>query len=392
MESKRIAVIMEGRVGYERNVLLGIRDFAHRQPDWIVRLEFPGRNIDRFLTDWNPDGVLFQSANLPASGIRALTSLRCPVIHVSDTRGSLGVPCVGLDNSAIGEMAATYLLDRGCANFGFVGLKEVGFSKLRQTAFTARLKHDGHTPKSFLLPGTVGTLDSEVERRLRRWLNHLPKPTAIFAVHDECSLRLVTLCRDEGIRVPEDVAILGSDNDELICELAGPKLSSIAVPARQVGALAAERLAAFLSRKTRRNRKATLLHPTGVIARQSTDVNRTEDATVNRVLRFIAAEFHRRLNVEDLLRETGVSRRALERLFHTHVGRSPLQELHRRRVEYACHLLKGGKDSLHVIAERCGFRDASQFVNVFRRQKGETPGRYRGGSIAGDEYRVVKRS
>jgi LacI family transcriptional regulator len=180
--------------------------------------------------------------------------------------------------------------------------------------------------------------------------------------------------------VPEDIAILGSDDDALICELAGPKLSSIAVPARQVGSLAAERLAEFMSRKTRRNQRATLLAPTGVIARQSTDVNQTEDATVNRVLRFIAAEFHRRLNVEDLLRETGVSRRALERLFRLHVGRSPLQELHRRRIEYACNLLKSGNDPLHQIAQRCGFRDASQFVSVFGRQIGETPGKYRSGN------------
>lgn len=380
MESKRIAVIMEGRVGYERNVLLGIRDFATRQPDWIVRLEFPSRSIGRFLADWNPEGVLFQSVNLPPSAVRTITSLPGPVIHVSDTRGRLKVPCVGLDNAVIGEMAATYLLDRGCRNFAFVGLKDVGFSHSRQQAFADRLKHEGHTPKAFLMPNTAGTLDRSVEGRLRHWLNDLPKPTALFAVHDECSLRLVTLCRDEGIRVPEDIAILGSDDDALICELAGPKLSSIAVPARQVGSLAAERLAEFLSRKTRLNRKATLLKPTGVIARQSTDVNQTEDPTVNRVLRFIAAEFHRRLNVADLLRETGVSRRALERLFHLHVGRSPLQELHRRRVEYACNLLKAANDPLHRIAERCGFRDASQFVSVFRRQIGKTPGKYRSGN------------
>ncbi len=374
---ERIAVIMEGRVGYEREVLLGIREFAARQTDWVLRLELPSRNVRRFLNDWKPDGVLYQSAGVSPSSLKALCALSCPVVHVSDSSDELPVACVGLDNSTIGQTAADYLCERGCENFAFVGLRKAAFSNARQLAFADRLRETGRTVHSFILPGNVWVPDRDTESRLKRWLKKLPKPTGLFAVHDECSLRLVTLCRDEGMTIPDDLAILGADNDTLICELAEPRLSSIAVPSREVGRAAAERLAAFLSKNTRRNRKALLLKPTGVIARQSTDLNQTPNETVNRVLRFISAHFDQRLNVEEILREVGVSRRALERLFKAHIGRSPLQELHRRRVEHAAHLLRSTNEPLHRIAGRCGFSDASQFVRLFRGRMGKTPGKYR---------------
>lgn len=371
-------MIIEGRVAYERSVLLGIRDYAARQPGWIMRLELPGRQVKRFLAGWRPDGILFQAAGLSPGALRAVTEADCPAIHVSDSRQTVAAPSVGLDNRIIGRLAAEHLWERGFRHFGFVGVRANGFSRTRFEAFAETLASTGYKVAAMELPATLPALDLPAERRLRQWLKRLPKPTALFAVHDECSLLVATLAREEGIRVPEDVAILGSDDDSLVCELASPKLSSIAVPARQVGRVAAERLDGYLAGKRRKRAvSAVLLPPEGVVTRQSTEVYRTPDETVNRVLRFIGAEFQRRLNVDEIVREMGVSRRALERKFRQHLGRSPLQELHRRRVEYARYLLTSGTDPLARIAERSGFADASQFVNVFRRQSGVTPGKYR---------------
>lgn len=378
MKAKRIAVIIEGRVAYERNVLLGIRDQAARQPDWLMRLEMPGRQVRRFLAAWRPDGILFQAAGLSPGALRSVTESRCPKIHVSDSRQTVAAPGVGLDNRIIGRLAADHLWERGFRHFGFVGVKGVGFSRTRVEAFAETLELRGHSVAKLELPASLPVLDLKVERRLRQWLTRLPKPAALFAVHDECSLLIATLAREEGIRVPEDVAIIGSDDDSLVCELAWPKLSSIAVPARQVGRVAAERLARWLTEgRPKRECNTVLLPPAGVVTRQSTDVYRTPDDTVNRVLRFIGAEFQRRLNVDEIVRVMGVSRRALERKFRQTLGWSPLRELHRRRVEYARYLLCSGQDTLPRIAARSGFADASQFVNVFRRHTGVTPGRYR---------------
>lgn len=379
MSAQKIGIIIEGRVAYERNVLLGIRDYAAQRPDWIMRLELPGRHVKRFVRSWKPDGILFQSSSMTAATRRAVLAADCPVIHVSETRDGLAVPCVGLDNQRIGTLAAEYFVERAMPHFAFVGVKDAVFSRSRRGSFVARLGKDRKLATTFELPSTRTGLQLKTERALRKWLSELPKPVGVFAVHDECSLLLATLAREEGIRVPEDLAILGSDDDSLVCELAAPKLSSIAVPDRRVGWVAAERLDGMLS--GHRAEGSVLLPPQGIVTRQSTDVRQTEDETVNRVLRFIAAEFHRRLNVEEILREVGISRRAAERGFRRHLGRSPLQELHRQRVEYARYLLLNGVDPLHRIAERCGFADASQFVNVFRRQTGSTPGQFRSGNV-----------
>ena len=375
---KRIAVIIEGRVAYERSVLLGIRDFTAGRPDWILRLELPGRQVRRFLKEWKPDGILFQAAGLTTASIEAIVGSRIPAIQVSDSRHSVSAPSVGLDNRIIGQVAAEYLSDRGFERFGFVGIKGIGFSRTRQEAFCAALGRQKQQANVINLPGTFAGLDLKTERQLRLWLKELPKPCGLFAVHDECSIIVATLAREEGIRVPEDVAILGSDDDSLMCELAWPQLSSIAVPARQVGQVAAERLDAWLVAGRRASlRRPVLLPPQGVVTRQSTDVYRTGDEAVNRVLRYIGAEFHRRLNIESIAREIGMSRRLIERRFRQHLGRTPLEELHRRRIAYARHLLTSTGDNLPMIAERCGFTDASQFVNVFKRQMGDTPGRFR---------------
>jgi len=375
MSARKIGIIIEGRVAYERNVLLGIRDYAAQRPDWIMRLEIPGRHVKRFVRSWKPDGILFQSSTMTAATRRAVLETDCPAIHVSESRDAIPIPCVGLDNERIGRLAAEYFLERAFQHFAFVGVKDAVFSRSRRDSFSARLNRDQKQAQTFELPATRPGLDMKTEKSLRKWLADLPRPIAVFAVHDECSLLLATLAREEGIRVPEDMALLGSDDDSLVCELAAPKLSSIAVPDRRVGWVAAERLDTALNGG--KIKGSVLLPPQGIVTRQSTDVRQTEDEMVNRILRFIAAEFHRRLNVEEILREVGISRRAAERGFRLHLGRSPLQELHRQRVEYSQYLLLNGREPLHRIAERCGFADASQFVNVFRRQTGNTPGRFR---------------
>ncbi len=374
----RIALIMEGRTGYEREVLLGIREHAAQQPDWIVRLEPPGRHIKRFITQWQPAGILFQAHGLTPTCLRTVTEADCPRIHVSDSQLSGAIPSVGLDNEHIGRQAAEYFLDRRAIHFGFVGIKGVNFSRDRRTAFQERLRKAEKTCVCFDLPSPEAHTDLRTERQLRRWLAKLVKPTAVFAVHDECSLLLSTFAREEGIRVPEDLTILGVDDDSLLCELAYPKLSSIGVPARRIGRVAAEKLDGWIRQPPRDNGpNSILLPPLAVVTRQSTDINQTSDESVNQALQFIASDFHRRINVEDILREIGVSRRSLERKFRDTLGRSPLQELHRKRIEYSRYLLSETQEPLDRIAERCGFPGASGFVTIFKKHTGSTPGQFR---------------
>lgn len=371
----RIAVLMEGRVEYERNVLRGIRDFAAREPGWLIRLEPPGRSLAAFLRDWQPHGVLFQAAGLSRAALDAVKGGPWPAVHVSDSTAAVaGVPCVGMDNAAIGKLAADYFRERRFQRFAFVGQKGAGFSDRRGNAFGESLGAAGFAVERFDLdPRAEAPAE---DRALLSWMRSLVTPLALFATHDECSLRLSTLCRDAGIRIPEDLALLGVDNDTLICDLAWPKLSSVAVPSRRVGLEAAGRLRDLLGGKSA-DSEPRLLPPSRVVTRHSTDVRRTEDEIVNHALAYLRDHLRRGVNVNELANGIGVSRRLLERKFRKTLGRAPLAEIQRLRLERAKALLLESDLSLASIAEQCGCADASQLVLRFRRETGMTPGQFR---------------
>jgi len=375
---KRVAVILLGRVQYERNVLRGIRDYATECGAWLIRLELPGQHTLKRVQGWGAQGILFQAAGLSPPSLRELEALKLPAMHLSDAPRGFRFRHVGLDNREIGRVAARYYRDRQFRRFAFAGATGVRFSRLRGGAFAGELNTDGFEIATREWRGRGR------EGEILDWLRGLPKPVGLFATHDEHSLFLATLCREAGLRVPEEIAILGVDNDELICELAWPKLSSVSVPSRRVGFTAASRLDRLMEGEA--GVESALLSPGGVVERHSTDVHQTEDEVVDRALRFMKSHLGRRINVEDVLREAGVSRRLLERKFQAQLGRSPLQEIQRLRVERAKQCLVEGGAPLQRIAAEVGCRDASQLVALFRRQCGLTPGQFRAraGVTSGD--------
>jgi len=368
--ARRIAVILEGRVQYERNVLRGVRDYVAGAGEWLIRLEFPGSQTLRLLRSWKPDGVLFQSAGLSSSTLARLVEMQ-PAIHLSESPPRWQFRSVGLDNEAIGKAAAEYFLERRFSRFAFVGTGGKGFSRNRGGSFRQHLEERGF-PVAVLEDGADRTEDE-----LLPWLHQLPTPCALLATHDVAALHLATVCRGAGIRVPDDIALLGVDDDRLLCELAWPQISSVAVPSRRVGYEAARRLDLLLRGGEDEIGENLLLPPTGIVTRQSSDVNQTEDEVVNSALRYMRSHLSSGINVDDVTRETGVSRRLLERKFSAQRGRSPLRELRRLRMEKARSLLLETSRPLHEIASACGCRDASHLVSVFRRECGTTPGRYR---------------
>lgn len=371
--ARKIAIILEGRVQYERDILRGIRDFAAEKGDWLLRLEMPGRQIVDFLERWKPDGILFQSMGLDALTVETLSKYPNS-IHVSESPGKPVTRSVGLDNLAIGETAARYLAEREPASFGFAGFGEIHFSRKRGESFCRWLGRAGEAV-------SVLELDAQPpESEVLQWLRRLAKPCGVFATHDECALYLSTLCRADGIEIPGDISLLGVDNDTLICDMAWPQISSIAVPSRRVGWEAANRLNRLIGEEEDSvDSFHDALPPVGVVARQSTDRKRTEDGQVNRALIYMESHFRTRINIDDVLREMGVSRRLLERKFARHVGRSPHRELLRIRIEEASRLLRESPEPLPVIASRCGFSGATQLVAQFKKEKGMTPGAYRKG-------------
>lgn len=212
--------------------------------------------------------------------------------------------------------------------------------------------------------------------KLRRWLSALPKPVGLFAGNDLCGSQLSEACHEAGLRIPEDVALVGVDNDDLFCELTRPSLSSVAIPAERIGYEAASLLDRRLE-GVKPPRKPLLFPPLGVVARQSSDLVASDEPEVTAALRFIRNHSHTPISVSDVLREIAVSRSGLERQFRQVLRRGVGDEIRRAHLERAKSLLAGTDLSVAVVAKQSGYSGIKHLCTVFRQATGLTPTAYR---------------
>jgi LacI family transcriptional regulator len=373
---KRIAIIIRTDSWYSRGIVHGMNKFALGK-QWFVRLGPVVPEVLPQLRHWKPDGVIAHlSYRSIADGMR---SLRKPVVNIASKFSNLPFPRVGLDSHAIGRMAADHFLTQGFRNFAFYGLKQSVWSSDRGEGFKQKLAKEGFTKLHLFtegsdanaLPGWVDT-----DTKASAWLRSLPKPVAIFACNDAKNHELALLCRMSGVRVPEEAALLGVDDDVLIAETAWLPLSSIAVPLERVGYEAAALLEKLMSGK-RAPSEPILLPPVRVVARQSSEILAIDVPEVARALHYIREHAFEHINVKDINRAAAVNRRRLERMFRRQLGRTPHQEIIRVRVQRAKQLLSSTNLPMPLIAERSGFDSARRFTANFRATTGTSPSAYR---------------
>jgi LacI family transcriptional regulator len=325
-----------------------------------------------------PAGVIAHIYNEPLR--KALVSLRRPVVNVCGVLQDDGrLPRVGLDDDAIGRAAAGHLIDCGLRNFAFAGHPSHVYSTRRESGFGDVLAKSDFTFSSFHESrsafdprGRLWALDASV----RAWLVSLPRPVGLFACNDIWGVQLTEACRQAGLRVPEDVALVGVDDDDLLCELARPSLSSVAIPAREVG----RRAAALLDRMLRGGRppgKPVLLPPRGVVTRQSSDIVALDDTDVSAAVAVIRARAHEPFVMDQMLEAASVCRRTLERRFRRALGRSIWDEIRRVRIERAKRMLSESDEPMSAVAAASGFTDGKHLCVAFGQALGATPTRYR---------------
>ena len=372
-----IAVLLEGRSEYDRGVLRGVRRFVDQRPGWTLQFLSDRQRLLRTLTDTSVAGVLLESWQVESDVLRSLRQRGVPVVNLCEAPKDLRLAGVGLDNDRIGAMAADYLRGIQPRSFAFVGPQGVVSSAHRSAAFRRTLTAAGHMSAQFVIDRTVLTLRPAVLlEKMGQWLQGLPKPAAVLAANDECALEVLNACAQAKLSVPDEITVLGVDNDELLCELAQPSLSSIAVPAEQIGFEAARLLEALIDgRQT--DTVVHLIPPLGVVARRSTECLRADEPVTAAALRFIQEHLDQSFNVEDIARAGGVCRRLLERRFLRTIGRSPLQEIHRQRLQRAQALLAGSNLPIHRIAVATGFASSPHFSDTFKRETGLSPRQYR---------------
>lgn len=379
----RVALLIETARGYGRGLLRGIVRYARLHGPWAFYIT-PGdfSQVVPKLRQWGGTGIIAR-IETPEIG-KALLATRLPLIALDLSEAQLaagsrlhGVSELASNSHQAAQLAAEHLLERGFWNYAFVGIAGRVWSDRRQRGFCERIGAAGFTPHLYPAPKRKRDLEWAQEQSLMAdWLRGLPKPIGVMACNDDRGRQVLEACRAAGVQVPEEAAVVGVDNDELLCELADPPLSSVALNAERAGHEAAALLDGLMSGQVPKPQRI-LAEALEVVTRRSSEVMAMDDREVAQALRYIHENAGRPMRVDQIVHSLAVSRRALEIRFQRAVGRSIHDEIQRAHLERAKRLLRESDLPLPGVAEASGFATPSYLAQVFRQQTGLTPARYR---------------
>ena len=375
---KHIALALPLDIVFVERLLPGILDFARDQGGWVFT-RIPERLTSSFewLRNWEGDGAFVLISN--KTDVKVARSLPIPIVNVGGYVKDVRIPTVTLDQQMVGRLAAEHLLARRFHRFGYYGVRDLWYSEQRRIGFETALLEAGYKCSSIESTNLIRSPWDwrRVGGELARWLRSLQPPVGIMASWDLRAQMLSEACTMIGLRVPEDVAIVGVDNDPIACEFCIPQLTSVSRNDREVGWQAAKLLSQLLEGK-RSLKLPILIPPDRVVARRSTDTLVIEDAEVARIVQQVRDHLNEVFGVERILRLSPLSRRQLEQRFRRSVGSSPYAFLNELRVERAKLLLaQSHKRALTTVASECGFSELRRFRMVFRRITKLSPAEYR---------------
>lgn len=379
---RSVALLVETSNGYCRGLLEGIMAYAKERDHWSVYLSEQERGAlpPEWLHDWNGDGII---ARIETAEIgRQLARFRVPIVDLSATRHLPKAPWADTDDAAIAQLAIDHFRERGFKHLAFCGDPGFAWSNARGECFRSLKGYD----ETFWEYQSQPRYDPNYQwhreqKRMGKWLRSLPKPIAIMACYDFKAHEILTVCRQLAISVPEEIAVLGVDNDRLICEFADPPLSSIIPDTKRTGFEAAERLDRLMDKSIVDTRLPLLTKPLGIHTRVSTDILAIEDQDIAGALRFIRLHALENIRVHDVLKVISLSRRVFEARFQRVVGRTPHDEILRVRMKRVRELLLSTELTIHQIAIRTGFEHPEYLAAAFKREFGKSPTDFRRESV-----------
>jgi LacI family transcriptional regulator len=376
---RHVALLIETSGSYGRGLLRGVSKYNRERGGWSTYFHPHGLGDPppSWLKNWRGDGIL---ARIDTEEIaQLLLKSGVPVVNLRGTVGELPFQYVGPDHDQIAKLAAEHLMERGLKNFAFCG-KPAGIHPgldERGTIFAEVVRQSGGHCEVFPADCPVGEDNWEMEQeRLAKWLHSLPKPVGVMACNDERGLQVLDACRRCGAIVPDEVAVIGADNDEHLCDLSIPPLTSVDVNAEQIGYTAAALLDQMMQ-GVESPHIAQRLAPRGVFTRLSTDTVASDDDEVNRALRFIRENSCEGLRVVDVLAHMGMSRASLQQRLKRIIGRTIHEEIERVRLARVKELLLSPEMTIKQVARATGFSSVQYMTRVFRAALSETPARYR---------------
>ena len=372
----QVALLLETSNAYSRGLLVGIRTYLRERADWEIHFTEQGRGDEPppWFHNWRGDGIIARIENERIEDAVASTNL--PVVNVSTARLRRSFPTVASSSDGVSRAAADHLLDRGFRSFGFCGDVRFDWSVRHQSNFGRYLKAAGFVVDNF--DSKLGDADDWrlEQEKLIQWVCRIAKPAGIFACYDIRGQQLLDVCRQIGIRVPDELAVIGHHNDELLCDLCDPPLSSVIPNSRRAGYEAAKILDQLMNGASMLP-SITSIEPIGICARRSTDRIVVEDEQIANALRFIRDHAFDGIGVEDVLRTVALSRTVLERRFQKLLGRSPYEEILRLRIERVKELLTTTDLSIADIARQLGFSGVEYLSALFKKKLGVSPRQFR---------------
>ncbi len=372
-------------MAYGRRILLGVARYIRERGPWSVYLET--RSLydpaPRWLSGWDGDGIICRVGT--AAAARAICDTGIPTVNLSASIPAivdiLGEPPVLNDQRAIGHLGAEHLLERGLKCFGYFGFPGFRWSDGRFEGFRDVIEGQGLGCTQFRGLGKtthryrVQSWEKEIDA-VARWVAEMPKPVGLLASHDFRAVQLLDACRRADVAVPEEVAVVGVDDEDICCDLAHPPLSSILPDHERIGIEAAALLDRLMGGGSAAMEPMSI-PPLGVIARQSTDMTAIDDPVMAKALRFICEGACNGINVNDVLRHVIVARSTLQLRFRKWLGKSVHQVIFETRLRRVKQLLAETKLPLGEIARLAGLQYVEHLCVAFKQHTGQTPNEYR---------------
>ena len=385
----KVALIIETSGIYGRRILTGVGEYIRNHTPWIVVLERHASGLavysdqdtinfadPKWIAASHWDGVLSRVAD--PSFVRVLTEIGIPVVDLNDRYDNPEVAWVGSNHRAIGTLAAKQFHSLSIPNFAYSGIEGLMWSDQRLEGFRDTADEYGIDVHVFKTPWAVKNQQywhSDIAP-IMEWIRNLPKPIGIFAPNDMRAVHLISACNQLGIMIPEEVAVLGVNDEEILCDLCTPRLSSVIPDAEQIGYRAAELLDKMM-RTGKRIKNHLHLDPRGLSVRQSTDILAVKDQLVKEAVQFIRQRASIGCQVSDLTKKFKISRSALDSRFRKALNRSPTKIIHWFQISLIQKLLLETDYTLEHISEEMGFKHSEYLTVLFKREVGVTPSHYR---------------
>jgi LacI family transcriptional regulator len=377
----QVALLIETSRSYGRNLLRGIASYARTRTDWALLHQ--EMTIDTSLPGWmtasSPRGVI---ARVDRRNIEPLRAMNVPIVDVRCHETFDGIPQVETDDRLVAQQAFEHLWERGFRRFAFCGYQSAHYSQARLRFFRDLVDQAGCPLQVYESSSPPNVTLTQVEEQgqfdiesLIAWLGSFKPPTGMFVCNDIRGQQVMNVCRTLDIAIPDDIAVIGVDDDDAICPLSDPPLSSVKPDAEQVGFRAAEALDSML--KGHSTLSVQFVPPIAVVQRLSTQVAVVEDREIAMVCRFIREHVCDGIDVSEVARATSLSRRQLERRFRQSLGHTLHDEITFARVARVKQLLTETRMTLEQIAVATGFSHRERLSSVFKLVTSQTPGDYR---------------